>query len=41
MELNAQIIKKRNINEFVVLSYEQFKKIKKLIEIYEDLMLLS
>lgn len=40
MELNAQIIKKGNINEFAVLPYEQFEKIKELIENYEDLMLL-
>ncbi len=37
MEINAQIIKKGSANEFVVLPYSQFIKMKELIEDYEDL----
>jgi hypothetical protein len=37
MELNPQIIKKGSANEFVVLPYSQFIKMKELIEDYEDL----
>lgn len=40
MELNAQIIRKGNINEFAVLPYDEFQKMKEIIENYEDLMLL-
>ncbi len=40
MELNAQIIRKGKINEFAVLPYDEFQKMKELIEDYEDLMLL-
>ncbi len=40
MELNAQIIRKGNINEFAVLPYDEFQKMKEMIENYEDLMLL-
>ena len=40
MELNAQIIKKNGKNEFVVLSYDEFKKIQEEIASYEDLRLL-
>jgi HPt (histidine-containing phosphotransfer) domain-containing protein len=40
MELNAQIIKKGNTNEFAVLPYEEFQKMKEMLENYEDLLLL-
>jgi hypothetical protein len=40
MELNAQIIRKGNIKEFAVLPYDEFQKMKEMIENYEDLMLL-
>ncbi len=40
MVLNAQIIRKGNINEFAVLPYDEFQKMKEIIENYEDLMLL-
>jgi PHD/YefM family antitoxin component YafN of YafNO toxin-antitoxin module len=37
MEVNAQIIKKNGKKEFVVLSYEEFQKMKEEIDLYEDL----
>jgi hypothetical protein len=40
IELNAQIIIKRNINEFAVLLYDEFQKMKEMIKNYEYLMLL-
>jgi hypothetical protein len=40
MELNAQIIRKGNINEFAVLPYDEFQKMKEIISDYEDLLLL-
>jgi len=40
MLLDFQIIKKDNINEFVVLPYDNFLKIKEIIEDYEDIMAL-
>lgn len=38
MELNPQIIKKDGVNEYVVLPYEDYLKIRKALEDYEDLM---
>jgi hypothetical protein len=40
MELNAPIIRKGNINEFAILPYYEFQKMKEIISDYEDLMLL-
>ena len=37
MELSPQFIKKNGKNEFVILPYEEFSEIRKLIEDYEDL----
>lgn len=38
MELNPQIIKKNGINEFVVLPYVDYLKMKEALDDYEDLM---
>ena len=40
MEINAQIIKKGNKNQFAVLPYSEFVKIKEMIIDYEDLLVL-
>jgi PHD/YefM family antitoxin component YafN of YafNO toxin-antitoxin module len=38
MELQTQIIKKNGKNEYVVISYEDYLKIKEKLEDYEDLL---
>ena len=38
MELSPQIIKKNGKNEYVVLPYEDYIKIKKILEDHEDLI---
>ncbi|QTA87472.1 hypothetical protein [Desulfonema magnum] len=38
MQLNPQFIKKDGKNEFVILSYQEFSKIREMIEDYEDLL---
>ena len=37
MDLNAQIIKKNGKNEFVVLPYDEFRKIQEELASYDDL----
>jgi hypothetical protein len=38
MELNIQIIKKDGENEFVVMPYDEYLKIQRTLEDYEDLI---
>ncbi|MDQ7816765.1 MAG: hypothetical protein RDU14_07025 [Melioribacteraceae bacterium] len=38
MELNPQIIKKNGESEFVILPYNDYLKIKQIIEDYEDIV---
>jgi len=38
MQINPQIIKKNNVNEFVVLPYNEYLEILEMAEDYEDLM---
>ena len=38
MELNPIILENDGKKQFVILSYEQFKKIEQILEDYEDLM---
>lgn len=37
MEFNTQIIKKNGKNEFVVLPYDEFQKIREELDLYEDI----